>query len=190
MEAGNHTIMFPGSENQIRSVNAAYDPQYTGSNIMGNATVPLLGATAAGTAGLLAAPILMGDKGQPTTPEERGFKSWEEVSRDPTAPLPAPTWGEAMGKAGSNLMYVLGLPMTGLQGLARGGYGLMTGEDLTEAAAQAGSTMDVGWKDGLLDVSEMNPDKGADQAGKYVTEKTGDEALGWMAKMGLLLGGI
>jgi hypothetical protein len=59
MESGNHTIMFPGSENQIRSVNAAFDPQYTGSNIMGGATVPLLGATALGTAGALAAPALM-----------------------------------------------------------------------------------------------------------------------------------
>ena len=51
MGAGRHTVMFPGSENQIRSVNAAYDPQYTGSNIMGNATVPLLGLLASGTAG-------------------------------------------------------------------------------------------------------------------------------------------
>ena len=45
----------------IRSPNAAYDPQYTGSNIMGNATVPLLGATALGTAGLLTVPALMKD---------------------------------------------------------------------------------------------------------------------------------
>ena len=56
MEAGNHTIMFPSSENQIRSVNAAFDPEYTGSNIMGNATVPMLATTAGlSGAGLLAA---------------------------------------------------------------------------------------------------------------------------------------
>jgi hypothetical protein len=61
MGAGHHTIMFPGNENQIRSVNAAFDPQYTGSNMMGNATVPLLAGTAAGTAGLLAAPALVKD---------------------------------------------------------------------------------------------------------------------------------
>jgi hypothetical protein len=61
MESGEHTIMFPGSENQIRSVNAAYDPEYKGSNIMGNATVPMLGGTAAITAGALAAPALMKD---------------------------------------------------------------------------------------------------------------------------------
>jgi hypothetical protein len=154
----------------------------------GSADPRLLAGTAAGTAGLLAAPALM--RGEPTSPEERGFASWEEVSRDPTAPLPAPTWGEAMGKAGSNMMHVLGLPMTGLQGIARGGYGLLTGEDFNEAAAQAGNTMDVGWKDGLLDVSGMNPDKGADQAAGYVTDKTGDESLGWMVKMGLLFGGL
>ena len=150
--------------NDIRSPNAAFDPQYTGSNIMGEATVPLLGATAAGTAGLLAAPMLA----------------------DKDKPLPVPTWGDI----GESVMNVLGMPMTGLQGLARGGYGLLTGEDFTEAAAQAGNTMDVGWKDGLLDVSGMNPDKGADQAEAYVTEKTGDESLGWMAKMGLLFGGL
>jgi hypothetical protein len=51
MGAGHHTIMFPGSENQIRSVNAAYDPQYKGKNIMGEATVPLLGLLSTGTAG-------------------------------------------------------------------------------------------------------------------------------------------
>ena len=61
VEAGQHTVIFPGSENQIRSVNAAFDPEYTGPNIMGNATVPMLGATALGTAGLLAAPALMKD---------------------------------------------------------------------------------------------------------------------------------
>ena len=32
--------------NDIRSPNAAFDPEYTGKNIMGNATVPMLGATA------------------------------------------------------------------------------------------------------------------------------------------------
>ena len=36
----------------IRSPNAAFDPQYSGPNIMGNATVPMLGATAAGAAAL------------------------------------------------------------------------------------------------------------------------------------------
>ena len=56
MEAGNHTIIFPGNENLIRSVNAAYDPEYTGKNIMGNATVPMLATTAA----LAAAPAVVG----------------------------------------------------------------------------------------------------------------------------------
>ena len=42
----------------IRHADAAYDPQYTGSNIMGNATVPALGVLAAGTGAALAAPAL------------------------------------------------------------------------------------------------------------------------------------
>ena len=50
MAAGKHTIMFPGSENQIRSVNAAFDPEYTGRNILGGATPGMMGAVA-GTAG-------------------------------------------------------------------------------------------------------------------------------------------
>ena len=43
---------------RIRSPNAAFDPEYTGSNIMGNATVPML-ATTAGLSGggLLAASL-------------------------------------------------------------------------------------------------------------------------------------
>ena len=49
MESGAHTIIFPGNEDVIRSVNAAYDPQYTGKNIMGGA------AGTAGLTGLLAA---------------------------------------------------------------------------------------------------------------------------------------
>jgi GNAT superfamily N-acetyltransferase len=130
----------------------------------GNADPRLLAGTAAGTAGLLAAP-LMADKDKP---------------------LPVPTAGDI----GESILSILGMPMTGLQGIGRGLFGLATGEGLTEAAAQAGNTMDVGWKDGRVDVSGINPDKGADQLEEYVTEKTGDEALGWMAKMGLLLGGI
>jgi len=47
--------------NNIRSPNAAFDPEYKGSNIMGNATVPMLGGTAAITAAGLAAPALMKD---------------------------------------------------------------------------------------------------------------------------------
>ena len=35
---------------KIRHADAAYDPQYNGPNIMGNATVPMLGATAAASA--------------------------------------------------------------------------------------------------------------------------------------------
>ena len=51
MEAGEHTVIFPGHEDMIRSANAAFDPQYKGKNIMGEATVPLLGLLASGSAG-------------------------------------------------------------------------------------------------------------------------------------------
>ena len=42
----------------IRHADAAYDPKYTGPNIMGNATVPALGVLATGTGAALAAPAL------------------------------------------------------------------------------------------------------------------------------------
>ena len=51
--------MFDG--NKVRSPNAAFDPQYKGSNMMGNADPRLLGGLAAGTTGLLAAPALVKD---------------------------------------------------------------------------------------------------------------------------------
>lgn len=287
MRAGEHTVVFPGKEHVIRSENAAYDPQYRGTNMMGNADPRLLAATAAATAGGLgllasqdadaavAGRLLrdgpeayaqlrklvarnkqkgispgntvkqwihdksntnydhMGDYAkkvdggyggayykqqvdsivsqlldgvenpdkdllagieewsgirqgrelgykpahlaaagaaataagganaqdgilaQPTTPQERGFKTWEEVSRDPTAPLPAPTWGETFEKVGSNLGMILDAPMTGLQGIARGLWGLANGEDLVTAGAQANHMMQGGSQEGFDRVGDQ-----------------------------------
>ena len=92
---------------------------------------------------------------QPTTPQERGFKTWEEVSRDPTAPLPAPTWGETFEKVGSNLGMILDAPMTGLQGIARGLWGLANGEDLVTAGAQANHMMQGGSQEGFDRVGDQ-----------------------------------
>ena len=47
--------------NNNRSPKTAFDPEYTGSNIMGSAAVPMLGATALGSAGALAVPAVMKD---------------------------------------------------------------------------------------------------------------------------------
>ena len=130
----------------------------------GNATVPMLATTAGlSGAGLLAPAIADKDK-----------------------PLPLPTAGDVA----DSLFTILGMPMTGLQGLARGGYGLLTGEDLATAAAEAAQTMDVGWKNGLLDVSKINPDKGADQFEGYVTDVTGDQALAGWQRWGCYLAGF
>ena len=126
----------------------------------------------------------------PTSPEERGFgqplPTYKELMDERNKPLPLPTGGDVV----DSIFNILGMPMTGLQGTARGLFGLATGEGLAGAAAQAANTMDVGWKNGRVDVRGMNPDKGADQFERYVTDVTGDPSLGWMAKMGLMLGGI
>lgn len=56
-----HNVLGSRPDVNIRHANAAFDPMYKGDNIMGNATVPVLGGTAAITAGALAAPALMKD---------------------------------------------------------------------------------------------------------------------------------
>ena len=70
--AGNHTIMFPGSENQIRSVNAAFDPQYKGANILGSADPRLLAGIAAGGGGVSAATALSNKLEAAQAVKERG----------------------------------------------------------------------------------------------------------------------
>jgi len=80
--------------------------------------------------------------------------------------LPVPTWGDV----GESLFTVLDMPMTGLQGMARGIGGLLSGEDMVTAAAEANHMMGGGSEEGW------------DRVGKKVTEKTGDETLGFYAK--------
>ena len=67
MRPGVHTIMFPGSENQIRSPQAAFDPNYRGGNMLGNADPRLLTGVAAAGVG---ASTLMNQRGsgEPSKP--------------------------------------------------------------------------------------------------------------------------
>ena len=67
LEPGVHTIMFPGSENQIRSPQAAFDPNYKGGNMLGNAETGLLTGVAAAGVG---ASTLMNQRGsgEPSKP--------------------------------------------------------------------------------------------------------------------------
>jgi len=62
---GVHTIMFPGSENQIRSPQAAFDPNYRGGNMLGNAETGLLTGVAAAGVG---ASTLMNQSNEPSKP--------------------------------------------------------------------------------------------------------------------------
>lgn len=148
-----HATMVAFDPKQYKSTDAAFDPEYTGSNIMGGLALPV-------AAGLLAAgQSEYADASEPTTAEERGFRSWDSY-RDPTAPLPPPTWGEAMGKAADNLFTVLDAPLTGLQGLSRVGYGLLSGESFDEA-------MNHG-----ADVVNGGVEAGAERFGDYTLRKT------------------
>jgi hypothetical protein len=65
---------------RIRSVNAAFDPQYTGSNIMGNADPRLLAGVAAGTAAGLAAPMVK-DSGFISAPRSEGLMDLTMAAR-------------------------------------------------------------------------------------------------------------
>jgi hypothetical protein len=81
----------------------------------------------------------------PRSPQEAGFPEWSRYEIGPSHGLPTPTWGDI----GNTTLEVLDKPMSGLQGLARGLFGLATGEGLTEAAAQAGHMMQGGSEEGF-----------------------------------------
>ena len=83
------------------------------------------------------------DRDQARWEWQQGFTPWPEY-KDPNAPLPVPTWADI----GGSVVDVLGAPMAGLQGIARGAYGLATGEDLATAGAQAAHMMGSEHKNG------------------------------------------
>ena len=91
----------------------------------------LLGSGAAGAAGGASA-------------QDAGFPEWSRYEIGPSHGLPTPTWGDV----GESLFTVLGAPMAGLQGLARGAYGLATGEGLAGAGAEAAHMMGSRYKGG------------------------------------------
>jgi len=103
-----------------------------------------------GRGGMVAAPVGVLATGaraedQPRSAREAGFPELP-VYKDPNAPLPEPTgWDIA-----DSVFNVLGMPMAGLQGIARGVYGLATGEDLTTAAAEAAHMMGSEWKGNMM----------------------------------------
>jgi hypothetical protein len=107
MEAGNHYIAMPGHENQIRSTNAAFDPDYKGANLLGNATPEFMALLAAGGAGATAA----GSESNAVT---------EATSRIVNHMLDNVT----------EVTDLLEVPQRGIQGLLRAGYGLVQGDGL------------------------------------------------------------
>lgn len=77
---------------------------------------------------------------------DAGFPEWSQYEIGPSHGLPPPTWGDV----GESLFSVLGAPMAGLQGLARGAYGLATGEDVVTAGAEAAHMMGSRYEGGLM----------------------------------------
>ena len=67
---------------------------------------------------------------------EMGWREWPEF-KDPNERLPVPAGVDIA----DSLFTVLGMPMAGLQGIARGAYGLLSGEDLATAGAEAAQMM-------------------------------------------------
>jgi hypothetical protein len=103
-----------------------------------------------GRGGMVAAPsgvLATGARAEdePRSAREAGFPELP-VYEDPNAPLPMPTGWDIV----DSVTGVLGMPMAGLQGLARGVYGLATGEDLTTAAAEAAHMMGSEWKGDMM----------------------------------------
>ena len=85
------------------------------------------------------------------------------------------------GDIADSLFTILGMPMAGLQGLVRGGYGLLNGEDLVTAGAEAAHMMGAEYKGDIV-APGGDSDEGFDRFGKKVTDVTGDPTLGFYAK--------
>ena len=116
----------------------------------------------------------------PTTPEERGFPSWDRYETGPSHGLPTPTWGDV----GESLFTVLGAPMSGLHGLARGAYGLLNGEGLAGAGAEAAHMMGTGYKDGKM-VPGYDTSEGWERYGKYAEDMFKDAGVPAKAAKGI-----
>jgi hypothetical protein len=200
-QADTYNILGSRDDVNIRHADAAFDPQYVGPNIKGNADPRLLAGTAAATAGglgllasddadairldssrhnkygrggMVAAPagvLATGARAedQPRSAREAGFPDWP-VYEDPNTPLPLPTGWDIF----DSVVNVLGMPMAGVQGLARGVYGLATGEDLTTAGAEAAHMMGSE-HEGSLMTPGYDTDEGWRRYGA-LTEDTFNEA--------------
>ena len=163
---------------------------------VGNIDPTLLAALATGSAGAAGGSLLFGGGDEATdddqvldhkrngsrSPDEAGFPEWSRYEIGPSHGLPTPTWGDI----GSTTMEVLDKPMTGLQGIVRGLYGLANGESLVEAGAQANHMMSGGSEEGFDRVGEiveslLNP---VDERFPYL--KTG-KAAGDTTSLGLSL---
>lgn len=121
------------------------------------------GGMIAAPAGVLAAGARAED--EPRSAQEAGFPEWPEY-KDPNAPLPTPTGWDIV----DSVTNVLGMPMAGLQGLARGAYGLLSGEDLATAGAEAAHMMGSEYKDGFM-TPGYDTDEGWQRYGA-LTERT------------------
>jgi hypothetical protein len=85
----------------------------------------------------------------PTSPAERGFKPWSDYEKEPVIDTGADMMlGNPMGAMGNmapieggDWLNLLGMPMAGLHGIARGLFGLATGEDAATAGAEAAHMM-------------------------------------------------
>ena len=146
---------------RVRSADAAFDPDYKGSNILGEYALPA-GSTAL-MASLLAAP--------------------EEAEAGITAGSESNAVTEATSRIVNHMLDnvtevtdLLEIPQRGIQGLLRAGYGLMQGDGL-DASLNAGA-----------DVVNQGVEETAKQAGDAMLEKTGNPELAAMAYTAVMLG--
>lgn len=85
----------------------------------------------------------------PTSPSERGFAPWSDyepervidTSADMMLGNPLGAMGNMSPITGGEWANLFGMPMAGLQGMARGLFGLATGEDVVTAGAEAANMM-------------------------------------------------
>jgi|SaaInlStandDraft_1057018.scaffolds.fasta_scaffold66332_1 hypothetical protein len=116
-----HATMVAFDPKQYKSVDAAFDPQYIGPNMLGNATPGFMAMLAAGGAGATAAA-----RGSHPVSQQAG-QLWDDLK------------GTAQG-----LLDVAEMPARGLQGLGRVGYGMLSGEGFDEAMRQGNDVLQGG----------------------------------------------
>lgn len=171
MGAGEHTIVFPGHEDRIRSTNAQFDSTLQNSrNILAGGAAAAVGIGAAGSPNDAEAAVSQASQ---RLLERREQKRSQYAALRQKAMRGAATASGAIEQAFASL----DIPMRGLVGLSRVAGGLIAGETIEEAMNQGANQV------------RQPLEQTADQLGEVASNATGSPAVGAAVNAGIQLGG-